>query len=153
MSGRPLTDRSQLARDIANSIGTLINRSYRSALYGRLTADLGDGIDAATYPVISGLARLGPTTAAELAAAIGIDRSVVSRHASRLEQAGLVTRGAHPDDRRATVLALSGSGSAAVDTMRRRLQEQFERAFADVPEELMRCTRDGLDQLVGRLAP
>lgn len=142
------SERAELACDIANHVVTLLSRSFRSGLYGELTAGLDEAIDAATYPVISGLARGGPTTAADLAAAIGIDRSVVSRHASRLEEAGLVQRTSHPRDKRATVLTLTERGVAAVATMRTRLFGQFENAFAAAPEELMRGTRDGLAHVI-----
>lgn len=50
-----------------------------------------DGIDTTAYPVLSGLARLGPTTATQLAATIGVDRTVTTRYASRLEAAGLLS--------------------------------------------------------------
>lgn len=38
-----------------------------------------------TYPVLSGLGRLGPTTATHLASVIGVDRSATTRYASKLE--------------------------------------------------------------------
>lgn len=142
------SERAEIARAIADHVATLLNRNFRSGLYGELTAGLSEAVDPATYPVISGLARSGPSTAAELAAVIGIDRSVVSRHASRLEQAGLVARGAHPHDKRATVLTLTERGAEVVTTMRARLHKQFERAFAGAPEHLMRDTRDGLAHLI-----
>jgi DNA-binding MarR family transcriptional regulator len=107
--------------DIADSLGILLRRSSRAHLYTQLTAGLDDALDEATYPVISGLDRYGPRSAAQLATDIGLDRSVVSRHASRLAAAGLIERLPDPADRRATLLTLTGTGRRAVGQMRGRL--------------------------------
>lgn len=119
--------------EIADSLGILLRRSSRAHLYGRLTAGLGDALDEATYPVISGLDRFGPRSAAQLAADIGLDRSVVSRHASRLAAAGLIERLPDPSDRRATLLALTGSGRRAVEQMRQRLAGALDEYLAGWP--------------------
>ncbi|WP_230845059.1 MarR family winged helix-turn-helix transcriptional regulator [Cutibacterium modestum] len=57
--------------------------------------------------LLSGLERRGPSTAAELGAMIDIDRSVISRHASILEQAGPLARSPDERDRRWTALSLT----------------------------------------------
>src|ERR1700761_3300059 len=69
--------------EIADSLGILLRRSSRAHLYTRLTAGLGDALDEATYPVISGLDRYGPRSAAQLAEDICLDRSVGSRLGGR----------------------------------------------------------------------
>jgi hypothetical protein len=65
--------------DVADAFGLLLRRSTRARLYGKLTADVHESLDESTYPVLSGLARFGPLSAAQLAEEIGIDRSVASR--------------------------------------------------------------------------
>ncbi len=107
--------------EIADSLGLLLRRSSRARLYAMLTEGLDDSLDEATYPVISGLDRFGPRTAAQLAEDIGLDRSVVSRHASRLTAAGLIERLPDATDRRAVLLTLSARGQHAVQQMRQRL--------------------------------
>jgi DNA-binding MarR family transcriptional regulator len=119
--------------DIAETLGFLLQRAARARLYGRLTADLDDALDEATYPVISGLARLGPRSAAQLAEGIGLDRSVVSRHAARLSQAGLLTRLPDPSDRRAVLLTLTEPGHRAVREMRQRLADALDEYLAPWP--------------------
>lgn len=119
--------------EVADILGRLLRRDARARLYATLTAGLDGALDEATYPVISGLARVGPRSAAQLAASIGIDRSVVSRHASRLERAGLVERHPDPADQRATLLALTPRGRQAVQEMRQRLAAAFDDYFAAWP--------------------
>src|ERR1700759_2824318 len=93
------TVEDDIDREVAESLGRLIQRGTRSGLYAALVQDV-EGLDENAYPVLSGLARTGPRNAAALAAVIGLDRSGVSRHASRLEAAGLVRREPDPADRR-----------------------------------------------------
>jgi DNA-binding MarR family transcriptional regulator len=119
--------------EIADSLGILLRRSSRAHLYVRLTAGLGDALDEATYPVISALDRYGPRSAAQLAEDIGLDRSVVSRHASRLAAAGLIERLPDPSDRRAVLLTLTGAGRRAVDQMRQRLAGVLDEYLARWP--------------------
>jgi DNA-binding MarR family transcriptional regulator len=121
--------------EVAEALGLLLSRSARARLYGRLTADLESALDEATYPVISGLARFGPVPAARLAEEIGLDRSVVSRHADRLARAGLLERRDDPADRRAALLVLTDSGQRAVGEMRRRLAGAFDDYLATWPPE------------------
>lgn len=106
-------------------LGQLLLRSNRSYLYDAVVDGL-DGVDATTYPVMSGLARIGPTTSTALAAAVGIDRSAVTRYLSRLEAIGYVRRGPHGEDGRATSVELSAAGREQTDVMHRRLSEIFD---------------------------
>jgi DNA-binding MarR family transcriptional regulator len=99
-------------------------------LYARLTAGLDGALDETTCPVASGLDRLGPATAARLAADIGLDRSVVSRHATRLERAGLLERQPDPSGQRGTLLALTARGRALVARMRARLAAALDERLA-----------------------
>jgi DNA-binding MarR family transcriptional regulator len=137
--------------DVAETLGHLLRRSTRARLYSQLTAGLDGALDEATYPVISGLARYGPMSAAKLAEDIGLDRSVVSRHATRLAEAGMIERVPDPADRRATLLTLTSSGRTAVAAMRDRLARALDRYLATWPPgeaaqfaaSLRRLTEDG----------
>jgi DNA-binding MarR family transcriptional regulator len=118
---------------IAEALGLLLRRGARSGLYRELTAGLGDAVDELTYPVLSGLARMGPRTAAALADDVGLDRSGVSRYASRLEAAGLVHRDPDPADGRAVLLTLTEAGSRTVAVLRTRLAEHITSSISDWP--------------------
>ncbi|MBS1691517.1 MAG: MarR family transcriptional regulator [Actinobacteria bacterium] len=141
---------------VAAQLGRLLLRSTRQHLYRRVTHGI-TGVDVTTYPVLSGVDRLGPTTATRLALAIGLDRSATTRYASKLEEAGLIERRADPGDGRATQLTLTAAGIAAVARMRAELgvavgeilsgwDEAEASAFADA---LRRFT----DQLTGPSDP
>ncbi|MGF1432214.1 MarR family winged helix-turn-helix transcriptional regulator [Kitasatospora sp. LaBMicrA B282] len=120
-------------REIADALGLLLKRTTRARLYQELTENLGDDLDELTYPVLSGLARTGPRSAAELAQEVGLDRSNVTRRASRLEQAGLLSREPDPADRRATLLVLTPLGEETIRLTRDRLAERITAALADWP--------------------
>ncbi|MEU6173557.1 MarR family transcriptional regulator [Streptantibioticus parmotrematis] len=123
--------------EIAEALGVLLKRTTRARLYQGLTDGLGEGVDELTYPVLSGLARSGPRSAAELAPEIGLDRSGVTRRATRLEEAGLVRREPDPDDARASLLVLTSRGEGTVDVLRERLAGHINAALSDwEPQEV-----------------
>ena len=121
--------------EIADALGILLKRSTRLDLHRTLTADMGEAVDELTYPILSGLARTGPRSAADLAPDVGLDRSGVTRRASRLEAAGLVRREPDPADRRATLLALTDEGERTVEALRRRLAEHITASLAAWPDD------------------
>ncbi|WP_413098723.1 MarR family winged helix-turn-helix transcriptional regulator [Streptomyces sp. Inha503] len=124
---------TDVGHEIADALGTLLKRGTREQIYRRLTEGLGEAVDEVTYPVLSGLARTGPRSAAGLADEIGLDRSGVTRRATRLEEAGLLRREPDPADRRATLLALTDAGRAAIETTRQRLAAHIEDSLASWP--------------------
>ena len=140
------------AEQIATALGALLLRGNRSHLYDRLTEGV-DGVDSTTYPVLSGLARSGPATASRLADVIGLDRTVTTRYATRLERAGLVTRAADADDGRATRLSLTPEGRRAVQAMRAALASILADALrTSEPEEIEIFARV-LQRLLDALVP
>ncbi len=142
-------------QDIAEALGLLLRRSTRTNLHARLTEGLGEAVDDLTYPVLSGLARTGPLSAADLGREIGLDRTTVTRRADRLERTGLLERRPDPADGRATLLALTDDGHATVAVTRRRLAADIETALAGWPPEdartFARLLRRFLDE--GPFAP
>lgn len=117
---------TDVGHEITDALGTLLRRSTREQIYRHLTEGLGEAVDEVTYPVLSCLARTGPRSAAGLADEIGLDRSGVTRRATRLEEAGLLRSEPGPGDRRATLLALTETGRQAIETTRQRLAAHIE---------------------------
>lgn len=68
------------------------------------------GISRAEWRVIVHIWAAGPVSVREVHARVDMDKSKVSRAASRLEAAGLITKTQNSDDRRLLRLALSPRG-------------------------------------------
>ncbi|MFF7993312.1 MarR family winged helix-turn-helix transcriptional regulator [Kitasatospora xanthocidica] len=126
--------KNSTGHDIADALGLLLRRGTRARVYTHLTEGLGEAVDELTYPVLSGLARTGPYSAADLGREIGLDRSTVTRRADRLERAGLLRRQPDPADGRATLLALTDDGRTAVAATRQRLAAGIEDSLAAWPQ-------------------
>ncbi|MET9143945.1 MarR family transcriptional regulator [Streptomyces sp. NPDC004042] len=126
---------NRVGQEIADALGVLLRRTTRRKLHGRLTEGMGEALDELTYPVLSALARTGPRSAADLASEVGLDRSGVTRRASRLEAAGLVRREPDPADRRASLLVLTEEGERAVGELRERLVRHIARSLDSWPPE------------------
>ena len=90
-----------------------------------------EALDVAAYPVISGVERAGPISAAALSQQIGLDRSIVSRRAAALVAAGLLVTAPDPGDRRATLLSLTAAGRRVMAILRRRLVAALDSHLAD----------------------
>ncbi|MGV9271666.1 MarR family winged helix-turn-helix transcriptional regulator [Kitasatospora sp. NPDC003701] len=139
---------TDVGHEIADALAAVLRRSARTHLYELLTSGLDDALDAVTYPVLSALARTGPCSAAGLAEEIGLDRSGVTRRASRLEAAGLLRREPDPADRRATLLTLTEAGQRVIAATRERLAGHIEASLADWPDDEARAFARGFHRFV-----
>ncbi len=100
-------------------------------------------MDASTYPLLSGLARVGACSAAELGREIGLDRSGVSRRATHFGVVGLLSRRTDSTDARAARLELTSRGQVAVETLRMRLTSEIDALFEDRSESETRSFAEG----------
>lgn len=124
---------NEVGHEIADALGILLRRTTRAQLHKQLTEGMGEAVDELTYPVLSALARTGPRSAADLAPDVGLDRSGVTRRATRLEAAGLIRREADPDDRRAHLLVLTEQGQVTVAELRARLAAHIMASLSSWP--------------------
>jgi DNA-binding MarR family transcriptional regulator len=128
----------------------LLNRRTRMSLYGPVTSGLaGQGVDSTSYPVLSAIERFGPISAAALAPLVGLERTVTSRYAARLETAGLVGKVVDPSDHRVALLELTDKGTNLVAVLRQRLAAELESRLADWPPSLASAFVEGLERFVG----
>jgi DNA-binding MarR family transcriptional regulator len=97
---------------VADSVRGLVRAVRKSK--ARMTADGRDDVESATYAVLHLIAANGPMRASDLAACVHSDLSTVSRQAAGLVADGLLERRADPVDGRASLLALTTAGEAAV---------------------------------------
>jgi len=85
------------------------------------------------HPLLE-IGRTGETTTVELSRALDLDKSTLSRTIDGLVIAGLVARNSHPNDRRFTVLSLTGEGRKICNTINRENDLYFAKVFEGIPE-------------------
>ncbi len=84
------------------------------------------GMSRARWAVLSRLNREGALTQATLSRVLHVDAAAITRQVQQLEHEGLVTRWPAPEDNRFTVVELTASGRAFVESQR-ALRDEFER--------------------------
>jgi len=93
----------------------------------------------------------GPCTQRVLADALGVTPRNVTGLVDALEQTGFVRRGAHPDDRRATLVELTDLGREVMGEMQQGQAEFAGLLFADLSERQRLALSGGLAHVLDRL--
>lgn len=104
-----------------------------------------------SYWLLSRVEELGPMRASDLAAALNLDASTISRQTHRLVDARLIERTVDPVDGRACLLAVSDRGRQAmaeVVSFRRQQLAELLREWSDPDRRLV---TDLLDRLADDL--
>jgi DNA-binding MarR family transcriptional regulator len=91
------------------------------------------GLTPARAGVLFVLNQRGTLVQRELSEALHCTPRHVTALIDTLETQGWVTRGPHPTDRRATLVALTEKGTAAANRMERERQETAQSLFGDLP--------------------
>lgn len=79
--------------------------------------------------ILGEVRRLNNPSMQRVADELGIDITTFSRQASRLQVKGLLERVGSPDDRRVTLLALTGEGEAVLRRIDAYMNDRLGRAF------------------------
>jgi DNA-binding MarR family transcriptional regulator len=123
----------QLLADVEHELSTLFRRSRSAQMM--MARRVHPEMDAAGYALISQI-ELGTSggragvRASDVAQALGLDKSTVSRGLTQLETLGLIERVGDPDDGRARLLRLTEIGASRFGAMRAQRQADF-RAILD----------------------
>lgn len=104
-------------------------------------------LDRAAYLVLRRLADDGPQKVGELAAALGVDGSTMTRQVNGLERDGLVHRGRSEADGRAIVVTPTADGLRRMRGVRDARIELYGRILGDWSEQ----DRTELARLLGQL--
>ena len=107
----------------------------RAAAAGSVGAAGAGAAEAAAFQVLDAIESGGPLTVNGVADAIGVDQPRASRLVARAVEAGLVRRGADPDDGRRSVLALTPRGARVLAEGQRTRRAAVEAALAGWPDE------------------
>ncbi|MCK2031439.1 MULTISPECIES: MarR family winged helix-turn-helix transcriptional regulator [Microbacterium] len=103
---------------------------------GRIAAqDAGNEAPAAQWRVLSLLDQSGPRRVGELATAARTTQPGMTRLLGALEREGLIRRSPDPDDSRATVVAATPDGTAALAAWRSEFRETIAPRFADLDDD------------------
>ena len=92
----------------------------------RLLAAAGNDVESATHVLLHIVESEGPMRASALAASVQADLSTVSRQVAALVGRGLLERRADQLDGRASLLAVTGAGRAAIARHEQGRQEFFD---------------------------
>jgi len=82
------------------------------------------------FVVLQSIWEEGPVRAGAVSAAIGLDKSILSRQIVALRDAGLVVCQPDPDDRRATLLVSSAAAREQIAKLSRRSRDEHHRALS-----------------------
>jgi DNA-binding MarR family transcriptional regulator len=131
----PTDEDLDLADTLARELALLLRLAQRSGRYAGVL-----DMDRATFHVLVHLATSdGPQRAGDVAEAVCSDPSTVSRRVAALVKDGLIERHADPDDGRASLLAVTPKGHAALERSRRRKAEIFANTLSAWPIEKRRA--------------
>jgi DNA-binding MarR family transcriptional regulator len=110
------------------------------AVAARSLAGVAEGVTLPQYRFLVELASRGPQRLADLAAALGVDRSTATRMCDRLVGKHLVTRRRTQEDRRAVRVSLTASGAGLVAEVSRRRRGEI----AAIVERMPVANRDAV---------
>lgn len=119
-----------------NVAATRISRRF-AALYREEA-----GLTIPEWRVLAHLGNSGPVSVRDITARVNLDKSMVSRAASRLETEGIVSITTHAKDRRLVVLELTDAGRALMERLGRiadRFQSQLLEELGDEAAALHRA--------------
>jgi DNA-binding MarR family transcriptional regulator len=100
----------------------------------RLRQQGGSELSPSLSAALATIARQGPLTPSELAAAERIQRPTATRLLARLEEQGLVTKTADPADGRVRRVAVSAAGAALLEHAGARKDAWLARGLEDLEE-------------------
>jgi DNA-binding MarR family transcriptional regulator len=134
----------------------LITRINRPRMHAFIMKRAGVSLDRALFPLLGHISKAGPIGVAELADAVNLDQSTVSRQLAKLESLGLVERSTNPSDQRVRQAVLTDAGrqiAARVQKVFAWLKEQVLADWSDAEKtqlaKLLRKLSDSLERVTG----
>ena len=103
------------------------------AVAARSLANVAEDVTLAQYRFLIELASRGPQRLADLATALGVDRSTATRMCDRLVRKRLVARRRAREDRRTVRVSLTGAGAELVAEVSRRRRVEIAAIVGRMP--------------------
>jgi DNA-binding MarR family transcriptional regulator len=133
-------------------IMAVMNRPQRDQI---MIDEAGITLDRALFPLLVNVDRFGPIGVVDLADRVGRDYTTVSRQIAKLDELGLVERGANASDRRVREAVITPAGKTmndAIDAARLRIgRAAFEDWDADEIDSLVRLMRKFADAVMDQV--
>jgi DNA-binding MarR family transcriptional regulator len=107
----------------------------------------------AYLPVVFALLENGALLQKELAARAHVEQPTMAALLARMERDGLIKRGAHPSDKRASEISLSAKAKSRLPSAKERLGEVAERALSGFSERERKILMALLRRVVMNLTP
>jgi DNA-binding MarR family transcriptional regulator len=114
------------------------------------------GLEPGWHDVLATLRRSGPPyrlRPTEFTSTLMLTSSGTTKRLDRLEQAGLITRGPDPEDRRGTLITLTAAGRTLIDAVTEAHMENERRLLSALTEAEQRRLADLLRKLQLGLPP
>lgn len=109
---------------------------------------LGGAVTLPQFRMLAVLADLGRARSVQVARALGLEASTVTRLAGRLVAAGHVTRGGEPGHRGVVTLELTATGQELVSQVAAWRQQELSRILQQLPPAARRQLTTALRQLI-----
>jgi DNA-binding MarR family transcriptional regulator len=133
---------------VAEALSTIVRQAHTPRWQEKLSAEARLALDRASYPILRRVAEGEALRLTEVAHALQLDVSTVSRQVKHLEVSGLIARRSDPSDGRAAALVLTPSGRDALD----RLRAAHHRTIAQILDGWSPAERAALATGLARLA-
>ena len=105
------------------------------------------GVTVAQCHIIMEVGKTGRTSIAELALALNLDISTVSRTIEGMVRAELVKRTANPDDRRSVYIVLTEEGKSVYNDINNTFDDYYAEILADIPQDKQRQVIESIELL------
>ncbi len=135
---------------LTDALGRIVRQVAIPRFLEHVAERAGTTLDRSAYFLLVLLAER-PRRVGELAEALTLDMSTVSRQVDALEEAGLAHRERPPADRRASLVVIDDTGRAAVEAHRRARRAFFAELLDDVPPEDLEHVAEVLTRLAERM--
>lgn len=125
-------ERTRAIHDMEEQLSFLWRRARSNG--NKVARQVHPDMEPGAYGLLAALQRKGTLRLTDLAAEIGVGKPSVSRQVKMLEDLGVLTKIADPEDRRAQSITLTEAGARQLASAQASRQHIFRELLADWPD-------------------
>lgn len=118
--------------------------AFSRTRWTRYANEVSQDLSGVSMLVLQIVFRRGPITATGVSHWLDMDKSLVSRHVSKLRDLGLIEANESPEDRRVQLLTVSDHATELLSGVRERWSNAYRERLADWSEAELEALRAGL---------